>query len=103
MRSIVVATVLAAPLALALCACAATGPKFSPVSPPEGSAVVYVYRMNHFAMSMSDVHIYLDGKKVFDLANEGYSVRSSGTCTRKTKPPACARSPTSTSRRRSDG
>ena len=70
MRSIVLAAPVAA---LALCACTATGPKFAPLSPPEGKAVVYVYRMNHFAMSMSDVHIYLDGKKVFDLTNDGYS------------------------------
>lgn len=86
---------LALPAALALAGCVATGPKFVQTSAPEGKALVYVYRMNHFAMSASDVHIYLDGRKVFDL------MRSSGSCTRKASPSGCRNSPTSTSRRRS--
>ncbi len=61
-------------IAIVLSGCAATGPVFTPVAPPDpDSAVVYIYRERTFAFGARAAYFYVNDVNVFDLNADGYS------------------------------
>lgn len=60
--------------ALCLCGCAAVGPSFEPAPAPDGTkAVVYIYRLESFALGARDAYFYVNDQNVVDLSNNGYT------------------------------
>lgn len=61
-------------LIVALSACAASGPIYSPAPAPKASdALVYIYRPNGFVLGGRDAYFQLDGKNVVHLSAAGYT------------------------------
>jgi hypothetical protein len=63
---------LAAAAALALAACAASGPPFEPVEPPAGKALVYIYRPELGYGPLVRFHVAVGGKYLVWLIRGGY-------------------------------
>lgn len=60
--------------ALLISGCSASGPPFSPAPPGESSkAILYVYRPKAFAQSAASFDTFVDGIKIVELKNEGYT------------------------------
>jgi hypothetical protein len=60
-------------VALALSACAASGPMFTEVAKPsDETSGIYIYRLSRFYASGAVPPIYLDGEELGELKNGGY-------------------------------
>lgn len=61
-------------LMIALTACVASGPIYSPAPAPKASdALVYIYRPNGFVLGGRDAYFSLNGKSVVHLSAAGYT------------------------------
>jgi hypothetical protein len=60
-------------LTLCLVGCSATGPVFQEAAVPQGSALLYVYRPDSFALGARTAVIEIDGKRAVGLKNNGYA------------------------------
>lgn len=59
---------------MALTACAASGPIYSPAPAPKASdALVYIYRPNAFVLGGRDAYFQVNGKNVVHLSAVGYT------------------------------
>ena len=55
-----------------LSACASLGPQFSKAKIQNDKAVVYIYRPHKLVGSMGSPYVYINGKKDFQIHNNGY-------------------------------
>lgn len=61
-------------IALFITACSATGPKFKQVNiETNDKSILYIYRPDAFALKAVQSHFNLDGTKVIELKNNGYT------------------------------
>ena len=60
--------------ALVLTGCAATGSAYTQAPQPQGNqSLVYIYRVDTFALGGRDAYFYVDGTNVADLSRNGYT------------------------------
>ena len=59
---------------MVLSGCAATGQSYTEApKPKETEALVYIYRVDSFALGGRDAYFYVDGTNVADLTRNGYT------------------------------
>lgn len=59
---------------IVLSGCAATGPAFTPAPVSNAKkALVYIYRVDSFALGGRDAYFYVDDQNVADLSRNGYT------------------------------
>lgn len=61
-------------IGLLVSACSASGPRYRPVAPSSGEAIINVYRPDRFPGSANVYHLVANGQHIAEVSNGGYCV-----------------------------